>query len=231
MKSPIDTVKGKIIEYNPKSGRMLIETVYPDWYLAAKREYKECLIQMVDSRPLSQKQRRACYALIKAIADYEGCGVELAKQQLKIRFLADDLQETADKLFSLSNAPMSLVCAFQDFLIRFILDFDVPTKFPLLEMASDIDSYVYACLINKKCCICGKPAQLHHVDAVGAGRNRRKIVHEGLLSLPLCADHHIEFHTIGEEDFFGKYHLDRAIPIDKAICKVYDLKIGKDEID
>ena len=30
-----------------------------------KREYKECNIQIIDSRPLSDKQRRTCYKLIR----------------------------------------------------------------------------------------------------------------------------------------------------------------------
>ena len=44
----------------------------------------------------------------------------------------------------------------------------------------DIDDYVLACLTQKKCVICGKPADLHHCEAVGMGRNRKEIIHEGI---------------------------------------------------
>ena len=36
------------------------------------RKVKEVYIDPIDSRPLSDKQRRMCYALIKAIADWRG---------------------------------------------------------------------------------------------------------------------------------------------------------------
>lgn len=231
MKSPLDTVKGRIVDYDPVSMEMTIVCKYDDVYTMLRREYKECLVQMVDSRKLSDKQRRACYALIREISDYTGMGMEMTKQYMKLKFLADDLQETADKLFSLSNAPMSLVCAFQRHLVNFIIEFDIPTRFPLLDMVDDIDSYVYSCLVNKKCCVCGKPAQCHHRDAIGAGRNRRHIIHEGLEVMPLCGEHHGEMHTIGDEAFMKKYHINRGVPADKVICRVYSLKMGEDEID
>lgn len=231
MKSPLDTVKGKIVDYDPVTLEMTIVCKYDDVYTMMRREYKECLVQMVDSRPLSDKQRRACYALLREISDYTGEGMEMTKQHLKIKFLADDFQETADKLFSLSNAPMSLVCAFQRYLVNFVIEFEIPTRFPLLDMVDDIDAYVYACLVNKKCCVCGRPAQCHHTKAIGAGRNRNTIIHEGLEVMPLCGEHHGEMHTIGIEAFFEKYHINRGIPADKVICRVYNLKSGKDEID
>ena len=231
MRSPYDTVKGKITDYDPRTKEVTIKAYYDDPIMLCKREYRECLIQMIDSRPMSDKQRKACYAMIREIADYTGAGMELMKQSLKLKFLADEFQETADKIFSLSNAPMSLVAAFQNFLIQFILDFDIPTRFCLRDMAGDIDQYVYACLVNKKCCICGQPAQLHHRDAVGMGRDRNKIVHEGLLAFPLCEEHHMEMHRETDAEFIEKYHLNEGIPIDKTICKVYGLKMGKDEID
>ena len=231
MKNPLDTVKGHIIDYDPVTLEMTIVCKYDDVFTMMKREYKECLVQMIDSRRLSDKQRRACYALLREISEYTGEGMEMTKQYLKIKFLADDLQETADKLFSLSNAPMSLVCAFQRFLINLIIEWEIPTSFPLLDMVDDIDAYVYACLVNKKCCVCGRPAQCHHVDTVGMGRNRNRIIHEGLELMPLCEEHHGEMHTIGIEAFFEKYHINHGIPADKAICRAYNLKIGKDEID
>lgn len=232
MKSPIDTVVGRIVEYDPASGKMVIEANYPDWYTLINREYKKCLIQMVDNRSLSDKQRKACYAMLGEIADYTGMGMEEAKQWMKIKFIVEDLQQTADKLFSLSDSSMSLVCAFQKFLIDFILSWNIPTRFPLIEMVDDIGAYIYSCLKNKTCCVCGKHADLHHSEhAVGMGRNRKTIVHEGMVVLPLCREHHTEAHTIGKTRFKEKYHLNDGIPLDKALCRIYGLKAGKDAIE
>lgn len=223
MKTPFDIIKGTITGYDERSGVLTIKAQYPDWPTMVKRGYKTCNIQLIDSRPLSDKQRRACYALIREISDDTGQGTGSAKEHLKIKFLAEDFGETADQIFSLSNAPMSLVCAFQRFLVRFILEWDIPTRFPLLNMVDDVPDYVYRCLLNKKCCVCGKRADLHHIDRVGMGRDREEILHEGMEAMPLCREHHQECHMIGQQTFLDKYHFDGGIEIDKSIALVYGL--------
>ena len=224
MKTPADVVEGRIIDVDERTGTVTIVARYDDWYTLTKRKYSKCLVQMVDSRPLSDKQRRACYALLREIADYTGNGADSTKEYMKLRFLAEDMGETADTIFSLSNAPMSLVCAFQRYLVRFILDWDIPTRFPLLNMVDDIGDYIYACLINRKCCVCGGRAELHHVDHVGMGRDRDEIVHEGLEALPLCREHHDECHRLGQISFNDKYHLEHGVTLDRTLCKIYGLK-------
>ena len=227
MRSPIDTAKGRIVGYDEKRGELLIRAPYGDWPTMVKREYKECMVQLVDSRPLSDKQRRSCYALLREIADYTGQGIDPTKEWMKIKFMAEDLEQTADKIFSLSNAPMSLVCAFQRFIVRFILDWDIPCNFSLLDMVDDVQDYIYSCLMNKKCCICGQHTDLHHVERVGMGRNRDEIIHEGMEVLPLCREHHTEAHTMPDEEFFAKYHLPGGIQLDKTLCRIYKLKSRK----
>ena len=147
-KSPIDIIKGRIVDID-EHGILTIKAVYNDWPTLIKRQYENCNIQLIDGRPLSDKQRRTCYALIRDIANYSGMGLDPTKEFLKIKFVTEELQETADQLFSLSSAPMSLVCAFQKFLIEFILDWDIPCSIPLLDFVDDIQSYVYACLMAK----------------------------------------------------------------------------------
>ena len=229
MKSPIDTVKGHIVGYDEKRGELLIRAPYGDWPTMVKRDYKTCLVQLIDSRPLSDKQRRACYALLREIADYTGQGIDPTKEWMKIKFIAEDLEQTADRIFSLSNAPMSLVCAFQRFIVRFILDWDIPCRFPLLDMVDDVQDYIYSCLISKKCCICGQHTDLHHVERVGMGRSRDEIIHEGMEVLPLCREHHTEAHTMPDEEFFAKYHIPGGIVLDKTLCRIYKLKARKKE--
>lgn len=228
MKTPYDAVKGRIVNYDERTHEMTIVAKYDDVFTMLKRDYQTCLVQLEDSRPLSDKQRRMCYALLNDIADYSGATVDQAKEWTKIKFLVEDMEQTADQIFSLSNAPMSLVCAYQNFLIDFILSWDIPCSRPLLEIVDDVESYVYSCLVNKKCCICGQHSDLHHCDHVGMGRNREEIVHEGMRVLPLCRKHHNEVHSLGQESFEEKYHLTGGIVLDKALCKVYKLKTKKE---
>ena len=146
------------------------------------------------------------------------------KELMKLKFLADQAEDLNNTIFSLSNAPMSLVCAFLRYLVRFILDWDIPCRFPLLNFVDDIQDYIYSCLVNKKCAVCGKPADLHHVDHVGMGRDREEIIHEGMEAMPLCRVHHTECHDIGQQSFNDKYHFGKGIELDKTLCRIYGVK-------
>nr|DAW41902.1 MAG TPA: Putative HNHc nuclease [Caudoviricetes sp.] len=214
--------KGKIIDID-ENGVVTI-VAQSDLYLMTHREIKECYIDFIDGRKLSDKQRRMCYSLINAIADWSGSSTQDIKESFKMEFWADKIDTLAEKVFSLSNAPMSLIAEFQKFLINFIIENDVPLKYSLLNYVDDIDNYVYMCLIHKKCCICGKKADLHHVDSVGMGNDRTEVQHEGRKALSLCREHHTEIHAIGINEFLEKYHINGGIPIDKTIMKIYKLK-------
>lgn len=229
MKTPIDIVKGRIVDIDER-GTVTIQCHYDDWRTLLRRQYSDCLVQMIDGRPLSDKQRRTCYKLLREISNFTGMGLDPTKEYMKLKFLVEDLEQTADQMFSLSNAPMSLVCAFQRFLVHFILDWDIPCSFPLLDFVDDVQDYIYACLSSKKCCICGRPCDLHHVEHVASGRNRNEIIHEGMEVLPLCREHHTEVHAIGWLTFQKKHHLSGGVKLDKYLCKIYRLK-RKEEIE
>ena len=199
MKTPIDIVRGKIVDVD-EHGVMTIKAKYDDWRTMLRRDYKECNIQMIDSRPLSDRQRKTCYKLLREISNFTGMGIDPTKEYLKLKFLAEDLQVTADHIFSLSSAPMSLVCAFQRFLVNFILDWDIPCSFSLLNFVDDVPNYIYGCLAHKKCCICGQACDIHHVDRVGLGRDREEIVHEGMEALPLSENRDSRRNTIFPEE-------------------------------
>lgn len=228
MRTPTEVLQGRIVDYDERTAELVIRVPYRDWELMTKRQYKKCLVQPIDSRPLSDRQRKACYALLGEIADYTGEGKDMTKERMKLKYLLEDTEDMGNQIFSLSNAPMSLVCGFQRFLVRFIVDWDIPTRFPLLDMVDDIGDYLYSCLAHKKCCITGRPAQLHHIDRVGAGRDRTDIVHEGMEVLPLSPEMHQLAHTMPDSEFFERYHLPGGIVLDKTLCKVWHLKRRKD---
>lgn len=224
MADVIDRVRGKIIGYDERRGEIIIRAPYTDFATMCRREYRDVDIQLIDSRPLSDKQRRNCYAMIREISNWNGDTPEENKKFLKLDFWQGELLQMADTMFSLSDAPMSVVASFQSWLARFIVRNDVPTKKPMLDYIDDIDDFIYASLAAKKCVICGKRADLHHVVSLGAGMNRDDVVHEGMEVLPLCREHHTEVHSIGRDTFMTKYHLNGGVICDKTICRIYGLK-------
>lgn len=215
-------IKGKIIDIQ-EDGTVLIEAELPIDQII-HQEATHCYVEIIDGRTLSDNQRKMCYAMIHAIASWSGSTDREIKDALKLEFWAEHTETLADKIFSLSDAPMSLVAEFQKFLVNFIIENGIPTKRPLLEYADDIDHYVYMCLINKKCAVCGRRADLHHIDTVGMGNDRTQISHIGKEVMSLCRNHHEEFHKIGKDSFFSLYHFNKGISCDRTICKIYGLK-------
>lgn len=213
------------IKVNPGDGTITVTVPYTDYETIIKRQIRQAELILLDSRPLSDKQRRACYAMINDIAEWQGDDACEVKSLMKYEYIAEDLENVIET-FSLSSAPMSLVADFQRFLARFIIRNDIPSKVPLIGYIApdDVSDYEYTCVLNKKCCVCGKKADLHHMDAVGSGRNRKEIVHEGMRVLTLCREHHTEVHQIGKTFFKDKYHLDDGIVLDKTLCRIYKLK-------
>ena len=92
----------------------------------------------------------------------------------------------------------------------------------MLFRSEDIQAAVYSAMMHKRCIVCGKKADLHHVDRVGMGADRREICHIGMRALPLCREHHQEAHQHGDAALMDKYHLEPII-IDEKIVKRYRL--------
>lgn len=228
----IDVVSGEIIDVSPDGTATITARI--DMAAYVTKGFRRVSIYLEDDRVISDKQRKFCYALLSDIAKWQGdhekaVEREVIKEYLKIKFIVDDLEPLARRMFSLKDAPMSIVNEFLKFLIDFILEKDVPTKKSLLAYVdgNNYEMYIYSCLIHKKCCISGKPADLHHVDRVGMGNNRDDIIHEGMEVLPLERILHKENHDIGDTEFYKKYHLDGGIIADKYLCGLYGFKTNK----
>ena len=183
----------------------------------------EVLVYWQDSRARTLEQIRKAWALMGEIAEYQGQGKDDVYREQSTAFSLKHLEILQGELFHLSTATVSTARAFINLLIEIILEYGIPTKEPLYGLCDDIERYVYACLMNKKCAVCGKKTELHHVQAVGMGRNRHEIDHIGMLCLPLCREHHDEAHLIGNKAFEERYHL-IPIQIDQKIAKKYNLK-------
>lgn len=214
-----------------EDGRVIITAGLPDLDRALLRQYKKVEIILPDGRRISAEQRRKVYALLGEIAEYvdgirNADTIEEQKRLLKMEFMVKRMESAERRMFSLSDCDMSTAREFITYLIDFIIANDIPTKVPLIEQCEDVSRYIYSCLVNKKCCICGKPADLHHVQSVGSQGYRDKINHIGLEALPLCREHHISLHSMGNKEFIEKWHLE-PVRIDAKIAKLYKLNICK----
>ena len=223
-----DHAVGYIQEVNEK-GEIVILARLPNLERAIDRQYNEVEIIFQDGRKISPEQRRKVYALLGEIAEFvdgfrNSETIEDAKNQRKWEFILQSMEATERKMFSLADCSMTIAREFISYLIDFIINNDIPSSVSLLDNCEDVGAYIYACLLNKKCCICGQAADLHHTTGshVGIGNNRQEVHHLGRECLPLCRTHHTECHN-GEADFISKYHLE-PVKIDEKICKIFKLK-------
>ena len=211
-------------------GTLTINACVPSIDRALLRQYRECTIILQDERRITSRQRAAIYALLGEVDEYVNgirtdAGREEQKQLLKMEFMLKRMTDAERRMFSLSDCSVTTARAFIDFLIEFIIANDIPVRFSLAEKAEDIGQYVYACLANKKCAVCGRHADLHHAEGshVGNGFDRNEVHNLGREALPLCREHHTECHAMPEAEFLEKYHLE-PVRLDERLCKIYRLK-------
>lgn len=208
---------GKVYE---QRGVVYIKTSRP----AVDNLSDDVIVVWQDSRNRTAEQNRKAWALMTEIADYQGQEKEATYREQALAFTDKFLEILQGRLFHLSTATVSEASAFITMLVEIIVENGIPTKEPLYQMCEDVEKYVYACLMNKKCCVCGKKADLHHCDGsrIGMGYNRKTKPQLGAMVMPLCRVHHTEYHTIGGTAFGEKYHV-VPVALDKRLAQKYNI--------
>lgn len=192
MKQAFIPIDGDIIGFNKDKGEITIKVPKETISSLMNTDYRHCKLQLSNGKALSAKQRKFCYALLHDIANWSGMHMEETKHIMKEKFLEDYVDGLDIQDFSLKDAPMTLVRDFQDFLIDFVLSFGISTKMDLKEEVS-MKRYVYRCVQNRKCCVCGQDGSVY-VNSDG-------------FMVPVCGAHRIELLTEGSA-FYQKYHIE-----------------------
>lgn len=175
-------------------------------------------IRLNDGRTITDEQRRKAYAIEKDIANHTGHFPEEIHEFAKFSFR---MQQGIEP-FSLGNCSVSVAKDYISYLIDFCFTWGVPTKDTLLNQTDDISKYLYMCLEHRRCAVCNKVADVHHIDAVGMGRDRSQIVHKGMKAIALCREHHQIAHSKGKS-FFDYYHI-YGIKLDDYLCEKLNLR-------
>lgn len=154
---------------------------------------------------ISPEQRAKCYAIIKDIAAYVGDSPDSMKLEMKRQFCTDKQQDE----FSLANCSKELAGEFIEWLICWAFENGVELKHTghPKDAFEDPEAYFRLCIRKKICCICGGPAEVHHFDAIGMGRDRRHYDDKDHRKMAVCRKHHSEVETIGRDTFCEKYHV------------------------
>lgn len=176
-------------------------------------------IRLTDGREISAEQRKKIFAMVRDIANWSGDEPECIRKFTQFEYRLQNGLEP----FSLSDCDKSTARDYITYLIDFCFRHGVPTRDTLLNRTDDIDKYLYSCLEYRKCAVCNSKADVHHIDAIGMGRDRATIVHIGMEAIALCRKHHQEAHTKGQT-FFDAYHI-YGIELDQYLCKKLNLNV------
>lgn len=156
-----------------------------------------------DGRHISAEQRKKAYATIRDIADYTGYLPEEMKEIMKYEHII----RTGDDYFSLSNCTMDTAREFISTILEFALEWGVPLSENAIDRADDVGRYLYYCIMHRKCAVCGRDGEIHYVDAIGMGNDRRRVDDSGYRKICLCREHHTIAHSRGMAAFERMYHV------------------------
>ena len=178
-----------------------LQTVYHGYTGA-----RYCELRFLDPRSFSVDQRKYYYALLGDISAFTGHLIEEIDDNTRWKFkalagrnisLSNGSSNTKDDVVLLTNIALDLA---------FELNVSLSNKIPIPD--KNLEYYFYKCLTHRKCCICGKHADIDHFDeTVGMGNNRDKVDKTKFTYCALCRSHHTEKHTIGLTTFRNKYHV------------------------
>ena len=178
----------------------------------------ECEVSISDPYKITDKQRRKIFALMNDIEAHTGQPQDYMRNvfQEYVRVLY-----AYENRISLADCSRKVAGQIIDIAIEWIFENDIPLRFKTSDLIKNDRTFLYMATINRKCVICGKHAELAHYQAVGRGRNRRKIEHFGNKVLALCREHHTEQHQIGMDTFNSKYHLtDSWVEVNDTLNKM-----------
>lgn len=165
-----------------------------------------CELRFLDPRSFSVDQRKYYYALLGDISAFTGHLIEEVDDNTRWKFkaltgrnisLSNGSNNTKDDVVLLTNIALDLA---------FELNVSLSNKIPIPD--KNLEYYFYKCLTHRKCCICGKHADIDHFDeTVGMGNNRDKVDKTKFTYCALCRSHHTLKHTIGLTEFKKRFHV------------------------
>ena len=131
--------------------------------------------------------------LLGALANHE------PKEIMKVENM---LRLGQDKVISLSDCTITEAREY----INTLMEYSLKEGLILTESGlKRTDAYLIQCIRYKRCCICGKTAEIHHVDAIGMGNDRRHVDDSEKKIAALCRIHHSLAHQKGWVQFADAY--------------------------
>lgn len=162
-----------------------------------------------ESIMITHEMRAKIFAICADYAKFNGYEKEYARQELTELFC----EENQIQKFSLSNVEKDIAKQFISWLIEKSIEFGFISN-SIINYSSDFSTAIRISVEKKICIICSNPISIndiHHIDAIGMGRNRNNYDDSCHRKIGLCRKHHIEIEQIGLVAFCKKYHFEELL--------------------
>lgn len=180
----------KIFKYEEVSHKAIMELL----------ETHNVYIVANDKRDKSYEQIKFMYAILKEFAiEFYGEYDKSSLDNIKYAFY-EDYQKASDlEFYRTKVATVTEMRLFIDWLLKMMAQqYGITIALELVD-ESFLSSWIYANTCSRKCCVCGETnADIHHVDRVGAGHNRKKVNHTKKKVISLCRTCHSIEHDTGK---------------------------------
>ena len=142
--------------------------------------YIDVEIKVIDTRRISEQQRKFIFALCRDIEYYTGDDAEycrLIMQQLNANLRGIEIE-------SLSNCSVTYANGLIDTIINHCIEQEIPLSGDaiLKNNYHFTNHQVYMMCLKRICVVCGRRADIHHVDHVGMGKIGRASCRERVSS-------------------------------------------------
>ncbi|TYC49934.1 hypothetical protein ESZ50_04915 [Weissella muntiaci] len=173
--------------------------------LQLTQEQPQVVLHIPDERHVSMMQIKKAHALMNDIAKSVGDDARDMKHRLKYLFM----EEEGSGYFSFASTDVTTARKFINFLLDFALENNIPLEHRGIDYVDQnyLEAYMYMALKHRACVLCGRPADVHHVDTVGMGNDRRLVDHRNKRLIALCRIHHGEAHDMGWDTFSEVNHV------------------------
>ena len=182
--------------------------------------YIDVDLAFFDKNQRTQEQNKIMHCLFREISVWS-CGYDTPKEELEYKNYMK--KQYSDKPFKTSKMTVTEATDFIAFIIEFCFQAGVPFRDKGINMTDDINKYLFLCLKYRKCAVTGRPGEIHHVDAIGMGRDRRQVDHSQHRLVCLSREPHKQAHDMGWEEFAALHHID-GIRISSEQVKEIDYK-------
>lgn len=204
--------EGRLIKREGDKG--IFEVSGINWEEVNKKSTGKVIVYLEEKNKITDEQRKLLYALWRDYEYYTGTPLDAVEAWFKYEYM---LESHLDALPSLARGAMSkdMATDFITFTLEYFLNNGIPFAQQDWYKGADIERVCYAMLMNRICFVCGRThSDVAHVEAVGAGRDRKAIDHTKHRFMCLCREHHNLQHTMGIDSFMNKYKI-TAIKLEK----------------